>query len=183
MTETEVKIRWNGPAADAQILIESRGYQLTAARTLEADQIFDRGAGELRQAGLILRLRQSGATSTITYKGPATREIYKSREEIEFDVSDSGAFSAVLNRLGYQPSFRYEKYRTKFSGPGEAGLITIDETPVGVFLELEGAESWIDRTAERLGFSPAAYLTESYASLYRVYRAQNPDAPADMIFV
>ena len=49
----------------------------------------------------------------VTYKGPATRDGYKSREEIEFDVSDPGTFTLVLNRLGYQPVFRYEKFRTQ----------------------------------------------------------------------
>ena len=91
----------------------------------------------LRNADQLLRLRRSGARSTVTYKGPAKRERYKSREEIEFDVSDASAFELVLDRLGYTPGFRYEKYRTKFAAP-EPGIITIDETPIGVFLELEG---------------------------------------------
>ena len=182
MTETEIKIRWNGPATGAQAVIERHGYQLVAARTLEVDQLFDRASGELQQTGLVLRLRRSGTHSTVTYKGPATREIYKSREEIEFDISDPDAFIAVLDRLGYRPGFRYEKYRTKFSDPRGAGLVMIDETPMGVFLELEGPEDWIDLTAKRLGFTSAAYLTASYASLYWQHRERNPEAPANMIF-
>jgi len=182
MTETEIKIRWNGPASGARAVIERHGYQLAAARTLEVDQLFDRPSGELQQSGLVLRLRRSGTLATVTYKGPATRDVYKSREEIEFDISDPDAFVAVLDRLGYRPGFRYEKYRTKFFDPREAGLLMLDETPVGVFLELEGSEDWIDLTANRLGFTSEAYLTASYASLYRLHRERNPEAPANMIF-
>jgi adenylate cyclase class 2 len=187
MTETEIKLRWNGSASEAQTLIERQGYRPTSPRTIEIDQLFDRAGGELQKSGLVLRLRRSGDHATVTYKGPAAQSIYKSREEIEFDVSDTNAFEAVLDRLGYQPGFRYEKYRTKFSEPvsdpeQQPGLVTIDETPVGIFLELEGPADWIDRTAHRLGFARTEYLTESYASLYRLHRAQHPNAPANMTF-
>jgi adenylate cyclase class 2 len=182
MTETEVKIPWERPVADALVLIASHGYRLIAPRTLEIDQLFDRPSGELRQSGLVLRLRQAAEVATVTYKGPASRETYKSREEIEFDVSDPDAFQAVLDRLGYHPRFRYEKYRTEFSDPVESGLIMLDETPVGVFLELEGLGDWIDRTASRLGFSKTDYSTASYHSIYQLYREKNPAAPPDMTF-
>ncbi len=182
MTETEVKLRWSGPGADAQALIVGHGYRISAARILEIDQLFDRPTGDLRQAGLVLRLRRSGGLSTVTYKGPASREIYKSREEIEFDVSDAEALAAVLDRLGYRPGFRYEKYRTKFSDPDSPGVVALDETPMGVYLELEGSKYWIDLAAQRLGFTSAAYITSSYAALYRLHRDHNPDAPANMTF-
>src|SRR5262249_15641492 len=110
------------------------------------------------------------------------RERHKSREEIEFDASDGGAFAAVLKRLGYVPRFRYEKYRTKFAAPNEPGFITIDETPIGVFLELEGPAAWIDSTADRLGFSHEEYLPSSYSSLYKDYRQSHQGAPEDMTF-
>lgn len=118
----------------------------------------------------------------MTYKGPGRRERHKSREEIEFEVSNPENFHQVLERLGYTPGFRYEKYRTKFAASGEPGIVTIDETPIGVFLELEGPAQWIDRTAARLGLSEAEYLTHSYAALYQEYRRSKPHAPPDMIF-
>jgi adenylate cyclase class 2 len=118
----------------------------------------------------------------VTYKGPATRDGYKSREEIEFDVSDPDTFTLVLHRLGYRPSFRYEKYRTQFRSAGEPGLVTIDETPIGIYMELEGPQDWIDSTAARLGFPAAQFLTVSYAGLYQQFRTQHSQAPADMTF-
>jgi adenylate cyclase class 2 len=184
MIETEVKIRFDrGSPHDARELIERHGYTVLEARTLESDQVFDRASSELRGADQLLRLRRSGARSTVTYKGPATRERHKSREEIEFDVSDASAFELVLDRLGYTPRFRYEKYRTKFAVQSpQTGIITIDETPIGVFLELEGPADWIDRTAAQLGFPPSEYCTASYAALYREYQRIHPDAPPNMVF-
>ena len=183
MIETEVKIPFPAGPNAARDLILGHGFSILEPRTLEIDQVFDRGASELRTADQLLRLRRSGERSTITYKGPATRERHKSREEIEFDVSNPSAFELVLDRLGYGPRFRYEKYRTKFADPsGEPGIVTIDETPIGVFLELEGEAAWIDRTAERLGVSALQYVTASYAALYRDYLRSHPGAPVNMIF-
>ena len=187
MTETEIKLRWNGTAQEAQALIEGRGYAVSVPRTLESDQLFDLPSAALQQSDRILRLRRTtspeGTThGMVTYKGPATRDGYKSREEIEFDVSNPDTLTLVLQRLGYQPAFRYEKYRTQFRAAGEPGLITIDETPIGVYLEIEGPQDWIDSTAARLGLPKTQFLTVSYAGLYREYRAQHLEAPADMAF-
>jgi adenylate cyclase class 2 len=181
MTETEIKIAFDGAPAAARALLEGHGYTVLEARTLETDQIFDRAGSELRSADQLLRLRRAASRATVTYKGPAERVRHKSREEIEFDVSDPDNFELVLNRLGYLPRWRYEKYRTKFSGD-EPGIVTIDETPIGVFLELEGSAEWIDRTAARLGFSPSEYCTASYAALYREYLLANEGAPPNMVF-
>lgn len=183
MVETEVKIRFAGTPEAARERIERSGYAVIQPRVKESDQTFDRGAAELRNADQLLRLRRSGPHSTVTYKGPAARGRYKSREEIEFDVSDPSNFELVLNRLGYTAGFRYEKYRTKFAAPdAEPGIVTIDETPMGVFLELEGPADWIDATALRLGLSPSEYCTASYAALYCDFRSSHEGAPINMVF-
>src|ERR1700735_4593390 len=101
MTETEIKIRFEGTPQSAYDLIEGHGYAILETRTLEQDQVFDRSADELRASDQLLRLRRPGSHYTVTYKGPTTRERHKSREEIEFEVSDPDAFELVLKRLGY----------------------------------------------------------------------------------
>lgn len=187
MTETEVKLRWNGTAQEARALIERHEYAVAIPRMLESDQLFDLPSAALQHSDRILRLRKTispdGATGAmVTYKGPATRDGYKSREEIEFDVSDPDTFTLVLHRLGYQPVFRYEKFRTQLRAAGEPGLITIDETPIGVYLEIEGPQDWIDSTAARLGLPRSQFLTVSYAALYREFREHHPEVPTDMTF-
>jgi len=184
--ETEVKLRLPQGAEHARALLERHGFVVTFQRQLEADQTFDLPTRELRGSGRLLRLRTIGNQWTLTYKGPADHSIYKSREEIETGLSDGAAFAHILERLGYQHSFAYEKFRTVFKAPGEQGIVTLDETPIGDFLELEGPGSWIDSTARKLGFTAADYVTSSYAALYDEYRrtqeANRQLVPRDMKF-
>jgi adenylate cyclase, class 2 len=195
--ETEIKLRFPGNAAEAFQRIEQRGYRVRTPRTLQVDQVFDHPGGDLRQTRRLLRVRSENGRATLTYKGPPFPSRYKSREELEASTDDTAALLSILDRLGYIPSFRYEKYRTTFALPPdlnrdldpdldpepdpEPGILALDETPIGVFLELEGPEYWIDRTALRLGFSPHDYVTASYASLYQEYLAVHGGVP-NMVF-
>jgi adenylate cyclase class 2 len=185
--ETEVKIRFPGSPPDAYGLIELLGYTVRVPRTFEVDQLFDRPDSSLRSADKVLRLRldknPDGEQRVLTFKGPADRDGYKSREEIETGVADGHNLALILNRLGYLASFRYEKYRTTFGTSQHPGIITVDETPLGTFLELEGAKEWIDATATRLGFSPADYVIKSYAGLWKEYLRGHSNASRDMVFL
>ena len=183
MVETEIKLRIEDGAEAAVQRLEKCGCVLRVPRTLQIDQVFDLPDGSIRQSGRLLRLRSSGGASTLTYKGPVLGGRHKSREEIEATTKESAELTAILNRLGYVPSFRYEKYRTTFadSAGTDHAVIAVDETPIGVFLELEGPEDWIDRTAHRLGFAQADYITASYGSLYRDHLTLH-GGPPDMVF-
>jgi adenylate cyclase class 2 len=181
--ETEIKLRLSQDPQRARALLEQHGFQATGPRQLETDQTFDLPTGELRQSGRLLRLRSTGGRWIVTYKGPADAGAkHKSREEIEADVSDGAAFAQILARLGYQLAFAYEKFRTTFKAAGEEGIATLDETPIGGFLELEGPGYWIDQTAVSLGFGPADYITSSYAALYEEHRRTHATVPRDMKF-
>ena len=180
--ETEIKLRLREGPEPVLALLEQHGFRPTGPRQLETDQIFDLPTGELRQSGRLLRLRSAGERWLVTYKGPADQATHKSREEIETNVSDGSAFAQILAALGYQPSFAYEKFRTTFAIAGEEGIVTLDETPMGDFLELEGPGYWIDKTAHRLGFEPADYITSTYPLLYAEYRKAHPTVPRDMKF-
>jgi adenylate cyclase class 2 len=129
-----------------------------------------------------LRVREAGGVATLTYKGTPAVGRHKSREELELEISDARAMGAVLGRLGLGPVFRYEKYRTEFRQPGRSGIATLDETPVGVYLELEGAPRWIDRAARELGFNEKDYITASYAQLYLEWCERRGVKPSDMVF-
>ena len=185
--ETEIKLRLAGSAEQVRALLEQRGFRAACPRQLETDQTFDLPTGELRQSGRLLRLRSAGGRWTVTYKGPTQAGIHKSREEIETKVADGPAFETILEALGYQRSFAYEKFRTVFVAAGDEGIIALDETPIGDFLELEGPGYWIDRTALALGYNAADYITASYAALYEDYRrahesTQGKPVPRNMEF-
>ena len=179
--ETEVKIAIKD-AETARLLIESRGYRVVAPRTLQSDQVYDAPDSSLRESGRLLRLRSENGGAILTYKGPAVRGIaHKSREELETSAADAAMLDLILERLGFVRSFRYEKYRTTYRASDEPGIVVLDETPIGVFLELEGPGYWIDRAAEMLGFAAKDYVTASYARLYLDFLKEH-GGPADMVF-
>ena len=150
----------------------------------EHNTVFDTPRQRLRKKGQLLRLRLERPRSSskfplravLTCKGPgapstkpstASSSRYKIREEIETSISHPSALERILHGLGLQPSFRYEKYRSTYRLPRLLGvLIDLDETPIGVFLELEGSPRAIDRAARLLGFGPSDYLVATYAALY-----------------
>jgi adenylate cyclase class 2 len=151
-------------------------------KVFEDNTLFDTADRKLSSAGLLLRLRCCGRRVVLTFKGPALVGRHKSRQELELEISEAATFAQILARLGFEPTFQYQKYRTEYSHPQSGGLATLDETPIGDFLELEGPPEWIDQTAAALGFRQADYITASYAGLYTQYRQKNPSAPPDMLF-
>jgi adenylate cyclase class 2 len=144
--ETEIKLPIDS-VADARRLLGRLGFSIVKRRVLEINTIFDTSAGALRSGRKLLRLREAGRQYTLAFKGPPQSGRYKSREEFESEFSDPASMRRILERLGYAPVFRYEKYRTEYAGPERAGAAMLDETPIGAFLELEGRPRWIDRTA------------------------------------
>jgi adenylate cyclase class 2 len=61
-------------------------------------------------------------------------------------------------------------------------IVAIDETPVGVFVEIEGSEEHIGRTARALGRGPADYITDSYRTLFAAHREKCGASDEDMVF-
>jgi adenylate cyclase class 2 len=181
--ETEVKIRLSDTGGARRRLKEA-GFTVTVVRTFEANTLYDTSDGRLRGTEMLLRLRQFGAKSILTWKGPGVPGPHKSRPELETSVGSLETLDQILRALGYQPSFRYEKYRTEYKHADSAseGTVTLDETPIGDFLELEGAADWIDRNAAILGFEQSAYVLASYGGLYRDYCAARGVEPENMVF-
>jgi len=179
--EVEIKLRLAG-AADGRRLLQTTGLGILTPRVFETNVLFDTPEGRLREGRSLLRVRQAGGRAVLTFKGPAQYIRHKSREELEIELSDAQAAAQILERLGFRPVFRYEKYRTEYGEAGQPGVVSLDETPIGDFLELEGAPEWIDRTAARLGFREPDYLTASYATLYLEWCRERGLAPGDMVF-
>lgn len=178
--EIEIKLPV-GSADVARRLLRSAGFRVSRRRIFEANTVFDTPGLSLRTAQRLLRVREAGGVVTVTYKGRPRLSRHKSREELELTVSSAGPMAAVLDRLGFRPVFRYEKFRTEFRKPGTAGIATVDETPVGVFMELEGSPRWIDRTARQLGFNVQDYITESYGRLYQDWCRRKGVKPGNML--
>lgn len=163
--EIEIKLRIPS-REEAHARLNGLGFQILHPRIFERNHVFDTPDAALRSSRRLLRLRDAGGLVTLTFKGPATTGKHKSREEREVHADSFDGMQLILERLGYRVTFRYDKHRTEYGIPGAHGVATVDETPAGTFMELEGEPEWIDRTAAALGFSEADYITASYASLY-----------------
>ena len=163
--ETEVKLKIASVEA-AHEALDRIGARATRARHIEDNLLFDLEGKVLRARGHLLRLRETPSGAVLTFKGPyRVEDGIKSREEIEAGSADGSALRAILNRLGFAPVFRYQKYRETFAWQGQE--IVVDETPIGIFLEIEGDPAGIHAAANALGFGPTDYLTDSYAALFR----------------
>jgi adenylate cyclase class 2 len=180
-TETEVKLRVTDKD---KILarIAASGFRVSKPREFEANTLYDTPGRLLLQSGTLLRLRQAGSRGVITWKGKSIPGPHKSRPEIETEVGSIAEMASLLCQLGYQATFRYEKYRTEFKDGDGDGSVVFDETPIGFYLELEGAAEWIDQTASKLGFSATEYELKSYGALYRDYCAEHSLEPTGMVF-
>ncbi len=177
--EIEVKVAVES-ARGFQLKLRRAGFRILHRRVFERNTLFDTDPPVLRPSGRIVRLREIGARCVLTYKGKAVVTRTKAREEIEFDASDAKSAHIFLMRLGYQPKFIYEKYRTEYTDGH--GVVTLDETPIGWYSEIEGAEDWIDSTAALLGIQPEQFITSSYGSLYLQWCERQGIEPGHMQF-
>ena len=192
--EVEVKIAV-ASAGRVRTTLRDAKFSVVSPRVFEQNLVLDNARGTVKSSGLLLRVRTSGKRNErqgalCTFKGPATDTPthHKQRVEREFLASSADECLAVFAGIGFHPAFRYEKYRTVFARrakrgeKGKQGLITVDETPIGVFMELEGPGLWIDRTAKELGFSRDDYITMSYARLWDRWREEHAIPAGNMVF-
>ena len=203
--------------AGLQSRLPGLGFQLDTPRAFEQNSLYDTPSRTLRASRQILRIRRYGDLWIVTHKRPAdvpadgdpdgssdpasssAATSYKVRIETETRLTDGPALAAIFHQLGFEPVFRYEKFRTEWScstptidGPLFTGPVhpselfpanssfhlVLDETPIGDYAELEGPPAWIDRTLAQLGVDPATCLTDSYGSLFLAWK-QRTGSPAE----
>src|SRR6058998_84642 len=99
---------------------------------------------------------------------------------MEVSVSSGEMMSAIISKLGMRPLFRYQKYRAVYSY--QELLVSMDETPIGIFLELEGPKSLIDEMAGQLGYKASDYIVKTYLALYQEYLKGRGLPLKDMLF-
>ncbi|MCB1044269.1 MAG: class IV adenylate cyclase [Acidobacteria bacterium] len=173
--ETEIKLELDEPSR----LHALSSFECVTPRQFEDNTLFDKDQ-QLASKSQVMRLRRYGDSWTLTFKGPAklNRQGIKKRTEHECEVSDGQAARAILEGLGFAPSFRYQKYRTTYRARNT--LIMVDETPIGLYVELEGPEDEISEWIRALKWSDLKTVRESYVHLY--LKRRGPDDPPDMVF-
>jgi adenylate cyclase class 2 len=196
VNEIEIKLR----IADLAAL--RRKLRALHARFLhrvhESNTLFDTSQQRLRKRGQLLRLRvetrpsssarppRSPRRALLTCKHSAglhAPQRHKIRKEVELGISDPAALAQIFVGLGFRPAFRYEKFRSTYRLPKiQSVLVEVDETPIGIFVELEGSARAIDGASRLLGFTPKDYLLSSYAALYFDFCRRNHIPASDMLF-
>ncbi len=177
--EIEIKFRIENLSALARTLKQAGFRQLTRS-THEINSLYDLPGQKLRKRGEMLRLRKFGETWTFTHKAKSNDGRHKVRVELETIVDNGPQMNAILLALGYEPTFRYEKYRAEWSDG--TGHVVLDETPIGNFGEIEGPPRWIDRTARALGVAPSDYITETYAPMFFAWKRRTRSPATEMTF-
>jgi adenylate cyclase class 2 len=179
MVEREIKLRFDSAEAALNAL-RATGATPLHGRRLQEDSLLDTRDERLKRELSVLRIRTEGNRSLLTFKGPVQPGLMKVREELETVVADGELMRLVLERLGLHVWFRYQKYREEFGR--EDVVVAIDETPIGVFVEIEGSEDGITSMARALGKSPADYITESYRGLFLLWRESSGLTGQHMVF-
>ena len=177
--EREIKLRFDS-VEDARTKILALGATPLRGRRLQEDALLDTADETLRRQRATLRVRSEGGKSLLTFKGPPLPGLIKIRTEHETIVADGAVLLTILESLGLHIWFRYEKYREEFSL--DDLVIAIDETPVGIFVEVEGSEAAIHATARALGKSGHDYITDSYRFLFLQHRDANALPGHHMVF-
>jgi adenylate cyclase class 2 len=182
MLSVEIELKFSVPDLPAlEARLRALGFHLDTPRTFESNTLYDTPARTLLNSKQLLRIRQYGATWTLTHKArPLNSDDtkYKRRIETETQIADGQALAAVFQTLGYAPVFRYEKFRAEWSDPATGHHLVLDETPIGIYAELEGDPTWIDATLAKLEVPATLCTTESYGKLFLAWK-QRTQSPAE----
>jgi adenylate cyclase class 2 len=185
MQAPEIELKFT--VTDAQALrsaASALGFHLVTERTFESNVLYDSADRQLRTRRQILRLRHYGERCTVTHKRQADGGDgdlrYKTRIETESLVDDGDALAEIFTQLGYRAVFRYEKFRTEWE-MGEGHLV-LDETPIGVWAELEGPPAWIDGMLDKLCIAPELRTTESYGKLFLRWKEETGSSAENLTF-
>jgi predicted adenylyl cyclase CyaB len=166
MRETEAKIALiEGELDVVRLKLVAAGAEAGAVDD-EENLLFDRRNGGIRNRGQTLRVRmfEGRPDARFTFKGAVDRTSrYKSRDELEVQVSDGATLVRILAALGLNPTARYKKHREYWRLDGAE--ITLDRVESGDFMEIEADEGTIDAVLTRLGLAGRPHLSQGYASL------------------
>jgi predicted adenylyl cyclase CyaB len=94
---------------------------------------------------------------------------FKSREELEVQVSDAETTARMLEQLGFVQILRYEKRRESWQL--DPCRVELDEPPrIGLFVEIEGPdEDSIRQVQKKIGLGDAQHVKASYVAMLAAY--------------
>ena len=179
-TETEIKVEIQNPEGFCARL-QAFNPRVVSIRHFEDNRLLDFPDKALKDRRSLVRIRQAGKRTILTYKGPPKEKgIFKTREELETGLDNGTIAIEILQRIGMREWFRYQKYRREFAL--DLVIVALDETPIGIFAELEGSETAICDLARKLDIEQSRFIRDSYYSLYIENCRLKGKPPGDMVF-
>lgn len=167
MKEIEVKL----PVKDfkeVKELLKRLKAKKKCRETLEKNILFDHKSLKLKERDWVLRLRQFGKKNILTLKTQSRgRKGFKVREEINLFIEDFEKIKEVFKKIGFFETFYYEKYREEYEFKGLN--ISLDRTPVGNYVEIEGDYKKIEDFLKKIGAKIEETLSLSYYQLFRIF--------------
>jgi len=172
---------------DARTRLSRLPASLVEPRGFERNEIYDTADGAFRAAGRLIRLRVTAQRSVVTFKEKVESDLRaKVRSEVETEVGSPEATRLIFAALGLETVYRYEKYRSYHAwtdpGSGAKLSISVDETPIGVYIELEGPKPAIDAAARRMGFTEEDYILDDYRTLHLAWLERAGLPHGDLVF-
>jgi len=159
---------------------------------VQVDRYYAHPARDFAQTDEALRIRRTGTSNVITYKGPKFDPETKTRREIELPLppgeTGNAQFSALLEALGFVPAGDVRKHRrlARLSWQMFDVEIAFDEVDrLGSFIELEivvaadeidAAKVCLASLAERLNLH--GHERRGYLELLRIHSRRSDEPPA-----
>jgi adenylate cyclase class 2 len=170
--ETKIKVE---SLDEIAVRLDALGAKLLYELS-QVDTYFDDTEESLFASDCGLRLRREvtgeGQKLFLTYKGPRLEAQFKSRREIEIEVSDFAPAAELLNALDFKKTLVFEKRRRVWKILDCE--ICLDELPLlGSFIEIEGpGEQKVAEVLEKMSLAHLQHINDSYAHLMRAKLAE-----------
>ena len=165
--EIEVKIRLKENLKDVEKKLLSLGFRVESDFSRELNIFYDR-EWELKKSGYALRLREYLDKVNLTLKSKSIEKRIKERLEYEVEVSSFENMDTILKILGFNSFFKYKKERKLFRDENDT-LATLDKTPFGNFLEIEGKRNFIEKVMEEMKISNEDIEEKNYLELFKEF--------------